>query len=110
MAAGAEKEQARTTPRRQPGHRSGPRRVSGALLDVRHAALFLGVTEKTLRARVARRLVPFRRFGGRVVFVKKELEAFLSSLDGCTSDEAIENMRVRQIMMNNVEPLGGAVK
>jgi excisionase family DNA binding protein len=72
------------------------RLVNGALLDVRHAAQFLGVTEKTLRARVARRVVPFKRLGGRVVFVKADLEAFLSSLDGCTTHEALDNMRARR--------------
>jgi excisionase family DNA binding protein len=74
---------------------AGQRRLNGALLDVRHAAQFLGVTEKTLRARVARRVVPFRRFGGRVVFLKTELESFLSCLDGCTRDEALGNMYQR---------------
>ena len=82
-------------PGRRPGQSPGPRHISGTLLDVRHAALFLGVTEKTLRARVARRLVPFRRLGGRVVFVKGDLEAFLSSLGGCSVEEALTNVDTR---------------
>lgn len=84
------------TPPRRTGQGIGPRRMNGALLDVRHAALFLGVTEKTLRARVARRLVPFKRFGGRVVFVKIELDAFLTSLHGCSVDEALANVDTRR--------------
>lgn len=84
-------------PGRRPGQGTRPRRMNGALLDVHHAALFLGVTEKTLRARVGRRLVPFKRFGGRVVFEKTELEIFLKSLDGCSTDEAIDNLRARRL-------------
>jgi hypothetical protein len=71
------------------------RLVNGALLDVRHAAQFLGVTEKTLRARVARRLVPFKRLGGRVVFLRTELESFLLDLEGCSTEEALGNMHQR---------------
>jgi excisionase family DNA binding protein len=78
------------------GRSTGPRHLNGALLDVRHAAQFLGVTEKTLRARVARRLVPFKRLGGRVVFIKSDLETFLSALDGCSIDEALQNIETRQ--------------
>ena len=61
----------------------GTRTINGALLDVREAAAFLGVTEKTLRARVARHQVPFRVWGGRVVFVRTELDEFLDQLPGC---------------------------
>ena len=65
----------------------GKRTINGALLDVRAAAAFLGVTEKTLRARVARHQVPFRVWGGRVVFVRAELDKFLDQLPGCSLDE-----------------------
>jgi hypothetical protein len=73
----------------------GPRHLNGALLDVRHAAQFMGVTEKTLRARVARRVVPFKRLGGRIVFLKSDLEAFVSSLGGCSVKEALANVEMR---------------
>jgi hypothetical protein len=85
-----------TAPPKRTGQGIGPRNINGALLDVRHAALFLGFTEKTLRARVARRLIPFRRFGNRITFVKSELDAFLRSLDGCTLDEALANEQTRR--------------
>lgn len=75
----------------------GVRVFNGALLDVRSAAAFLGVTEKTLRARVARQTVPFRRLGGRVIFLKSELEAFLESLPGCDLTEALENVASRRV-------------
>ena len=71
-------------PAEKPGAGLGNRTINGVLLDVRGAAAFLGVTEKTLRARVARHQVPFRVWGGRVVFVRAELERFLDELPGCT--------------------------
>lgn len=65
----------------------GKRTINGVLLDVRGAAALLGVTEKTLRARIARHQVPFRVWGGRVVFVRAELERFLDKLPGCSLSE-----------------------
>jgi len=65
----------------------GNRTINGVLLDVRGAAALLGVTEKTLRARIARHQVPFRVWGGRVVFVRAELERFLDKLPGCSLTE-----------------------
>jgi hypothetical protein len=65
----------------------GKRTIDGELLDVRAAAALLGVTEKTLRARVSRHQVPFRVWGARVVFVRAELEKFLYELPGYTLDE-----------------------
>jgi hypothetical protein len=66
----------------------GKRTIDGELLDVRGAAAPLGVTEKTLRARVSRHQVPFRVWGARVVFVRAELEKFLDELPGNTLDES----------------------
>ncbi|THJ23576.1 MAG: helix-turn-helix domain-containing protein [Nitrospira sp. CG24E] len=83
--------QTRQTPRKQKGQGLGPRTVNGALLDVHGAAVFLGTTEKTLRGQVARRLIPFRRCGGRIYFVRSELEGWLAALPGCTLDEAKQN-------------------
>jgi hypothetical protein len=73
----------------------GPRRFDGQLLDIASASELLGCLEKTLRARISRRLVPFRRFGTRIVFLRTELLAFCEQLDGCRPDEARENARVR---------------
>lgn len=69
--------------------------LPGEILDVSAAALFLGITEKGLRARVARRMIPFKRWGGRVCFLRGELLDFLRSLDGCRVDEALQNGRER---------------
>lgn len=72
------------------------RPFSGELLDVATAASLLGTTPKSLRARVARRCIPFRRLGGRIVFLRTELTEFLHTLDGCTPEEARANLENRQ--------------
>lgn len=82
-------------PKRQPGQGCGPRTIDGAALDVRSASAFLGAKEKHTRGLVARRLIPFRRLGGRIIFVRSELVAWLSTLDGCSLEEAQANMVAR---------------
>jgi len=72
------------------------RAIAGELLDVPAAAQFLGFSEKALRSRVERRVVPFRRLGRRVIFVKRELESFIAALDGCDAAEAIANLQARE--------------
>lgn len=82
-------------PQKRPGQAHGRRSFNGELLDVSAAATFLGSSEKVVRARVARRLLPFRRFGGRIVFLRKDMEAFIADLPGCTLEEAQQNLAVR---------------
>jgi|JI10StandDraft_1071094.scaffolds.fasta_scaffold1763054_2 hypothetical protein len=88
-----------TPPRKKPGQGLGPRRVNGAVMDVTAAAGFIGTTEKTIRGQVSRRLIPFRRLGGRIVFVRQEIEAWLASLEGCRLDEALANMKERDALV-----------
>ena len=71
--------------------------LPGEILDVSAAAVFLGISEKGVRARVARRMIPFKRWGGRVCFLRAELLDFLRSLDGCRVDEALQNGRERSL-------------
>ena len=68
-----------TPPRKCAGQAAGRRRIDGELLDVASAAAFLGLTEKAIRARVARQLLPHRRLNGRIVLVRRELVQFLGS-------------------------------
>lgn len=86
----------RKPPRKKPGWGTGPRKIDGIKLDVRTAATFLGITEKTLRGQVARRLVPFRRQNARIIFIRRELEEFHVALPGCTLTEALQNVHARQ--------------
>jgi hypothetical protein len=81
----------RKPPKKRPGVATGRRRVDGELLDVAGAAQFFGTTEKAIRARVARQLLPHRRWGARVVFLRADLVGFIGRLEGVSVDEAIAN-------------------
>jgi excisionase family DNA binding protein len=61
------------------------------ILDVPGAAKLLGLTERSIRARVARHQLPFRRLGGRIIFRRAELLDFLEKLDGVGLGEALAN-------------------
>lgn len=76
--------------------RTGPRSFNGVALDVRGAAAFLGTTDKTVRAMVERKLLPYRRLNSRIILLRTELEGFLVDLPGCTPDEARANHEARQ--------------
>jgi hypothetical protein len=76
-------------------HQHGPRRFNGELLDIASASQLLGCSEKSLRARVARQCVPFRRFSGRIVFRRIELEQFIEQLPGVTVQQAQANLAAR---------------
>ena len=85
----------RKPPTKKPGQGKGPRRRNGFVLDMLTAAQFAGWIEKAMRARVERGRVPFKRDGGRIVFLQDELEAFLRGLPGVSVKEALENERAR---------------
>ena len=77
--------------------RAAPARDSKAfreeMLDVSGATVFLGLrSEKALRARIARRSIPFRRWGGRIVLLRSELSEFLQALEGVRVQEALDNL------------------
>jgi excisionase family DNA binding protein len=58
-------------------------------------ASYLGVSEKAIRAQVARGVIPYRRLGGRVVFVVADIDAYLSQLPGVSPSEALANLAAR---------------
>ncbi|MDA2911411.1 helix-turn-helix domain-containing protein [Nitrospiraceae bacterium AH_259_D15_M11_P09] len=78
-------------PPKQAGKATGPRRFNGQVLDVHEAAALLGASEKFVRARVARRLLPFRQSGpgSRILFLRDELLEFYRQVPGCTLTEAM---------------------
>ncbi|TKB63288.1 MAG: helix-turn-helix domain-containing protein [Nitrospira sp.] len=83
-------------PKKQKGMGKRPRTINGLLLDVRSAAALLGTTEKSLRGMVARQLIPFRRFNSRrIVFLRSELDGFLTGLPGVTLDDVKANIKMR---------------
>lgn len=61
------------------------------ILNVASVAEFLGETDKAIYAKVARRCIPFRRWGGKLIFVRKEIEEFLTRLQGVDVPNALEN-------------------
>ncbi|MCI0625913.1 MAG: helix-turn-helix domain-containing protein [Acidobacteria bacterium] len=61
------------------------------ILNVSSVAAFLGVTDKAVYAKVARRCIPFRKWGGKLIFVKSEVEEFLARLQGVEVHDALEN-------------------
>lgn len=67
------------------------------VLDVAKAARLLGMTERALRGRVARRLVPYRRYGSRIIFLKHELERLIADLPGVSIAEARNNLQGRRM-------------
>jgi hypothetical protein len=81
----------RQPPLKAKGKPTGPRRLNGDVLDVATVATLLGTSEKCIRGRVARQLLPHRKWSGRVVFLRAEVMAFLTQLDGCTVDQALAN-------------------
>ncbi len=93
MRKAAPKEKRKDPPKKQQGTCLGPRRIDGFVLDMSSAAQFAGWTENTMRARVERGRVPYRRDGGRIIFLRDELEAFLRGLSGVSVDEALKNDR-----------------
>ncbi len=70
--------------------------MNGEVMDITAVAecWFRG-SEKAVRSRIARRTLPFKKFGGRIVCLRKDLEAFFNALDGCSVQEALINEKVR---------------
>ena len=61
--------------------------------DVPSGAARLKITEKAMRARIARRQVPFRKLGARIIIPHDELERYIAGLNGVSVEEALERVR-----------------
>lgn len=83
-------------PKRKKGQAQGPRTIDGEILDVSGLASFLGTSEKMIRARVDRGLLPFHRWSGRLIFVRSEVMDYMRGLPGCSVEEATENEAMRR--------------
>jgi len=64
---------------------------AGGVRYSREAGVY-GFSEKSLRARVERKTLPFKKFGHRILFNRDELDNFFEQLDGCAITEALENL------------------
>jgi len=82
-------------PTKKAGKATGPRRINGFVLDMTTGAQFAGWSKKAMQSRVERGGVPYRRDGGRIIFIRDELETFLRRLPGVGLDEALKNERAR---------------
>jgi hypothetical protein len=71
-------------------HRRAPR-PAGEWTDVKGASTIVGITEKSVRSRVSRHQLPFRRLGGQIIFNRAVLVDFLDKLNGVTLGEALAN-------------------
>ncbi|MBN1566230.1 MAG: helix-turn-helix domain-containing protein [Acidobacteria bacterium] len=74
---------------------NNPNPAQPEILTVRQVAELLGISEKAARCRVSQGLLPFRRWGGSLVFLRKEILAFLEALPGTSLKDATENAERR---------------
>jgi len=82
-------------PKKRPGQGKGPRTFNGEVMDKAALADFLGCSKKTADARIARGLVPHRKWGGRIIVLRSELIQFIQRLEGTSVAEALRNQRAR---------------
>ena len=84
------------TPKKQKGEAIGQRKINGEILDVAAVAEWLGVPQGMIRARVARQQIPYRKWGGRIIFRSSEVDQYFKQLEGVSVDEALANERARR--------------
>lgn len=63
------------------------------ILSLKEVAQYLGKTENAPYLSVARREVPFRKWGKRLVFDRVALDQFVETLPGVRVDEALDRDR-----------------
>jgi len=80
-----------------PSMLEGKNNFPTATLNVRQVAIWLGWSEKKVRSHVERQTIPYRKIGGRIVFIRSDLENFLNFLPGISVEEATKNLERRQI-------------
>jgi excisionase family DNA binding protein len=81
---------AKTASRSSHGKMRGPYRIRGLLgVDIREAAVLTGFSVKSLRVRVHKGVIPYRRSGGRILFDPEDLRLWLRQLPGVTVDQAL---------------------
>jgi excisionase family DNA binding protein len=66
-------------------------------LDVSSAATYLGTSSTAIYATVARRQIPFRRLGRKLLFDKSKLDTYIKALEGVSVEEAVTRIQNRGI-------------
>ena len=66
-------------------------------MDVRTcAADFFGGSTDLVRSRAPNGSLPYRKWGGRIIFLRSEIAKFLSGLPGITPEQAKANLAARR--------------
>jgi len=86
----------RKPPKRLAGWGRGRRSLAGQLMDVRACSELIGGTEDQIRSRAAHGLLPYRKWAGRVVFLRPEIMEFLEALPGVSLADARANAAARR--------------
>lgn len=71
---------------------AAPTLIIPRYIDASRTAQYLGITTQALYNLVARRFVPFRKMGKKLVFDVQELDAYIARLDGIGADEAADRI------------------
>ena len=69
--------------------------MNGAIKDIRTIAAKLGCTEKKVRSMVERQVIPYRKHGGRIIFLEDEIDEYFKRLPGLSVEESIRNLARR---------------
>ena len=67
----------RYPPKKKKGQGTGPRTINGIIKDLPSLSTLLGTSEKKVRSMVARQMLPYRKWGGRLIFLEQEIKEFL---------------------------------
>ncbi len=86
----------RPPPKKQKGQATSPRTLNGGVKDVASLSAWLGWPVKKVRADVERGRLPYRKHGGRIIFLQHEVETFLARLPGIDAATALKNMAARK--------------
>jgi predicted DNA-binding transcriptional regulator AlpA len=87
----------RTPPRKKPGQCKGKRAFNntGAILELDGLSNWLGPSQGTLYGRAMRGEMPYRKLGGRIIFLWSEIEEWLKSLPGRSLEEVLKIQKAR---------------
>ncbi len=76
--------------------KSEPDRDGVLVGHVTDCAHWLQTTERAIYHLAERQQIPFRKRGGRLIFRKADIEAYLNRLEGVDVDTAIRNVETRR--------------
>jgi len=69
------------------------RSIDGVVMSLDVASNEYGLPEKAVRQLVARKRIPYRKLGARILFLRRELDEFFDRLPGVRLEEARREVR-----------------